>query len=330
MRHALLLLATALCMTAVPAHAIVGGTDTSSFGQVASGVQIAPNWVLTARHLTYTVGSSYSNGYGSASVAAVYDAGAGSYPFADLTLLRLDTAINAPAIELNASALPGGTGYAIDATIVTGHNQVPRGYAFTTVREFQSLIDPDGDGPLGPVEANYLITYPTGYGAPYVEGGDSGGALFLGHVLDANAPLWGISSAQIYDEDEQGNKSDFASGFVQVASYRSWIDSTMMADTTDAELASWTVTGVVPEPGTWALLAIGLMGLRLRRARRAASAAQQPRKPPSRSTPSTWCGLGNARRAPSAPSHSRRPAPALPPMLGEPRPAGCDAARNTR
>lgn len=278
MRHALLLLTTVLCTAVVaPAHAIVGGTDTSSFGQVASGVQIAPNWVLTARHLGYSAGSSYSNGYGSATVAAVYDAGTGSYPFADLTLLRLDTAINAPTIELNATALPEGSSYAIDATIVTGHNQVPRGYAFTTVREFQSMIDPDGDGPLGPVEANYLITYPTGFGAPYVEGGDSGGALFLGHVTDAtgaNAPLWGITSAQIYDLDAQGHPIDYASGFVQVASYRSWIDATMMADATDAELANWTVTGAVPEPGTWGLLALGLAALSLRRARHAGSDAQ--------------------------------------------------------
>ena len=242
---------------ALPAQAIDGGTDTTAFGQVGSGVLIAPNWVLTARHLSYPVGSTYSNGYGSSTVAAFYSAGSGDYPFADLMLLRLDTAITAPGISLNATALGDGTGYDIDATIVTGHNQVPRGYAFTSVREFQTMVDPDGDGPLTPVVANFLVTYPIGYGAPYVEGGDSGGGLFLGHVTDATTPLWGITSAQLYDEDAQGNQSNFASGFVQVANYRSWIDATMQSDLADGEMASWVVTSV-PEPGTVALWALGL------------------------------------------------------------------------
>ena len=256
-----------LAAAALPAQAIVGGTDTTAFGQVSSGVLIAPNWVLTARHLNYPVGSTYSNGYGSSTVAAFYSAGSGDYPFADLMLLRLDTAITAPAVSLNATALGDGTGYDFDATIVTGLNQVPRGYAFTTVREFQTLVDPDGDDPMAPVEANFLITYPLGYGAPYVQGGDSGGGLFMGHVLDATSPLWGITSAQLYDEDDQGNPINFASGFVQVANYRSWIDATMQADLSDGQLASWVVTSV-PEPGSLILWAAGLALLGVRAGRR--------------------------------------------------------------
>ena len=82
-----------LAAAALPAQAIDGGTATTAFGQVNGGVLIASNWVLTARHLDYTVGSTYSNGYGSSTVAAFYTAGSGDYPFADLMLLRLDKII---------------------------------------------------------------------------------------------------------------------------------------------------------------------------------------------------------------------------------------------
>ncbi len=263
-------LCLAILLSGTPAQAIVGGTNTTAFGQVSNGVLIAPNWVLTARHVGYTVGGTYSDGYGSSVIAARYDAGSGDFPFADLALLRLDTAIIAPGISLNATALPDGNLYNFDATIVTGLNQVPRGYAFTTVREVAAFIDPDGDGPLGPVEAHNLITYPSGYGAPYVESGDSGGGLFLGHVLDATSPLLGITSDQFYDQDAQGNPINYASGFVDVASYRSWIDATMAADMADAEAALWVATDV-PEPASlmlWAA-ALGLLGLRKIRARAA-------------------------------------------------------------
>ncbi len=251
------LLGFAFLLSGAPALAIVGGTSTTAFGQVSSGVLIAPNWVLTARHVGYTVGGTYSDGYGSSSIAARYDAGSGDFPFADLALLRLDTAITAPGISLNATALPDGTLYDFDATIVTGLNQVPRGYAFTSVREVASYIDPDGDGPLGPVEAHNLITYLDGYGAPYVESGDSGGGLFLGHVLDATSPLLGITSDQFFDVDAQGHPINYASGFVDVASYRSWIDATMAADVADSETVLW-ISASVPEPASLMLWAAGL------------------------------------------------------------------------
>lgn len=246
----------ALAVAVLPAQAIVGGSSTTSFGQVANGVQIAPNWVITARHVGYQDGDTFYNGYGNSLVAATY-ALPGSYPEGDLELLRLASPIAAPQLSVNATLLGAGTGYDIAATIATGLNQVPRGYAFTAVREFAPLVDPDDAGPLPPVLANFLIT---GYGAPYVEGGDSGGGLFLGHTTDATTPLWGITSAQIYDEDENGVRSNYRSGFVQLASYRDWIDSTMSTDLADAQMVDWVVTSV-PEPGTALLWSLGVMAL---------------------------------------------------------------------
>lgn len=249
-------------LTALPAWSIVGGTPTTEFGQVRLGVQVLPNWVITAHHLNYGVGSTFSNGYGSSVVAAAYNFSSAAFPNDDLTLLRLATPIAAPSLSLLDTVLTAGTGYAIDATLTTGLNQSPRGYGFSQVREFSPLIDPDDDGPLTAVSANLLITYTGNYGGPYVQGGDSGGGLFLGHVtsLAGGAPLWGIASASITDKDADGHDINFRSGYVQLGSYRSWLDATLAADTTDAQSLAW-VSTPVPEPATGLLLLAGLAGL---------------------------------------------------------------------
>lgn len=253
-------------LAAQPAAAIVGGTATTEFGQVGSGVQVLPNWVITARHLGLGVGGTYSNGFGSAIVAARYDAASGDFPLDDLTLLRLATPITAPSLSLVADSLTAGTGYAIDATLTTGFNQLPRGYGFSQVREFSATADPDDDGPLGPVSANWLVVYTDGYTAPYVQGGDSGGGLFLGHVtsLAGGAPLWGIASAFITDKDAGGNDIHPRSGYVQLSSYRSWLDATLAADMADTQMLGW-VSTAVPEPATGLLMVLGLCGLARRR-----------------------------------------------------------------
>lgn len=258
--------ALTIALAATPATAIVGGTSTTEFGQVRNGVQVLPNWVITARHVGLGVGDTFENGYGSAVIAARYDAATGDFPLDDVALLRLATPINAPSLGLVANTLVAGESYAIDATLTTGANQVPRGYGFSQVREFWPLVDPDDAGPLAPVPANLLIVYTDGFGTPYVQGGDSGGGLFLGHVtsLAGGAPLWGVASAFIADKDANGNDINPRSGYVQLSSYRSWLDATMAADVTDAQVLGW-VTTAVPEPATGLLMVLGLCGLARRR-----------------------------------------------------------------
>lgn len=259
-----------------PAHAIQGGIATSAFGQVGTGhccsaVQITANWVLTARHVGYTDQDTFSDGYGASPVAKVYHFSNAAFPENDLTLLRLATPIaGAPALSLLADVIPyGERSSPIDATIVSAKNQAPRGYAFVEVVAVERQ-DQTQNGPL--VDVNYLVTLGPGTkGLPYVEGGDSGGALFLGHFNDSLSPLMGITSA--YGIDNAGTTYSL---FVELSRYRGWIDQTMAADATDAQTATW-VTVNVPEPATWPLWLAGLGGLGVIARRRMRPAPPAPR-----------------------------------------------------
>ena len=134
----------------------------------------------------------------------------------------------------------------------------------------------------------WLLAYNAGNTAPYVQGGDSGGGRFWGHVNDSTGSLlMGITSAQItYDG------GGFGSGFVQLAAYRSWITATMDKDLADAQGARW--ASAVPEPGTWALW-LASAGLRAsRRAARGRATRPSPKAMLNKSWRvwAPWFGLG--------------------------------------
>lgn len=252
-----------------PAQAIVGGTPTTAFGQVSTdtrgnGVQISANWVLTASHVGYNLGASYTNGFGVSRVAARYSFSSAAFPENDLSLLRLDSAIAAPQLSLLSDQMAEGTFAPIEVTIATGHNQSPRGYAFAELRTVSTLVDPDDAGPRPEVVANYLLTLGDATDGAYVQSGDSGGGLFLGHVTDSTSALLGITSGALtYTEAGQ---TRHGSAFVQLAAYRAWIDTTMTTDGVDMQMANW--ISAVPEPTTLALWLGGLalaVGARARR-----------------------------------------------------------------
>ena len=261
--------AALLAAAAMPAQAIVGGTATDSFAAVGAGVQLTADWVLAAAHLGWAPGLVYDNGYGPRTVAAAYYApGADGMLANDLSLLRLvplmtDPAggAGAPLLPVSSLFVPYGSFAAQAATITSANPNIyaARGFAYTTIDESLQSAEPDSGGGL--VTVNWLLSHDTN---TYVQGGDSGGALFAGHVIDSGL-LLGITSAQI--QDDVG--TPIGSTFVQPAAYRDWIDATLLADTTDNQAILWQAPSPVPEPGAaWlALAGLPLLAAALRRQR---------------------------------------------------------------
>jgi hypothetical protein len=251
--------ALALAATLAPAHAISNGSSSTGFGSVGVGVQVAPNWVFTAQHLAPGVGIPYSNAYGSRTVAAVYTApGSTGFPANDFALLRLAPAASAaPFLPVNGSLVPYGQFAPWNVTLASpaGAAAGSRIYGFSTISESLLTYTDTGFNPPVTSTVNWLMSYDT---RVHVQGGDSGTALFAGHVTDSSV-LMGIASALITDDP---GLVALGSAYVQPAAFRSWIDATMLADTADNNAVLWTNVSVpVPEPGSWAMWGVGALGL---------------------------------------------------------------------
>lgn len=245
----------------LPAHAIVNGTPTSSFTAVgelggASGVLITDNWVLTAAHVanSLTVGlSSFVSLGGSSLISAIHTFSSESFPGNDIALLQLSTSLGTAKPILNDLEITSSQVASLGTlTMATAQNQSPNGYATTTASSATTSYTSD-EGTSFTV--NWLITH----GSARVQGGDSGSALFQDAVTDsAGSLLLGIASAILTDE-ASGTLN--GSAYVQVASYRSWIDATMASS---GQQATWVSS--IPEPSSWLLLAAGGMAILASRA----------------------------------------------------------------
>lgn len=268
-------LACVLALATLQVQAITNSTPTTAFAPVGFfGVQVAPDWVLTVNHVAaaffpLSAGTiPFANGFGERSVIGRFDApGAGPFPANDLTLLRLAPGSGAAFFQpVSSDLFAAGSFPALDVTIVSAANSSgPRAYAYTTVSEFATELDPDDGGPLGPVTVNYLLSFDA---QTFVQSGDSGGGLFLGRVLDStSAPLLGLSSAQLGEEGQP----PAGSGFVQLAAYRPWIDATLAAAAGNSQQIQWVSS--VPEASTWLLWGLGLAGVAAARRRSASAAA---------------------------------------------------------
>lgn len=250
-------------LLASPAQAIVGGTSTTAFQAVGTGVQVTQDWVVTVQHAAFAPGQVYNNGYGPRQVLASFDApGSGTFPANDLTLLRLaPTLASIPSLAVAGDSFAIGTMPAMPVTI-TSPLGTPRSYGFTNITEFARQI-PDINGV--PVTVNYLMSFGT---SVRVQGGDSGGGLFYGSVTNSTSPLLGLSSALLEDNNVPPNP--IGSGFVLLSAYRTWIDATLAANPPLAGAQSIQWVTAVPEPATWALWVGGLLAVGVAARRRVA------------------------------------------------------------
>ncbi|MFY9476406.1 MAG: trypsin-like serine protease [Aquabacterium sp.] len=257
-----LALATGLALSTLPAHALQGGTSTTSFVVVGelggtSGVLIADNWVLTAAHVAkaLSAGSTFTSLQGSSVISAVELFSNQAFPANDIALVQLATAITGEHALLNDTVVLNSHIASLGPlTAASAQNQQPNGYAATTA--VAATVQDDVDA--GANTVNWLITE-----GGTVQGGDSGSALFLGQITDSSgATLLGIASALISFDDGRPSQS----GYVQMAAYKSWIDDTLGAS---GQQATW--VSAVPEPSLPILLIAGglIAGIAARRGQRA-------------------------------------------------------------
>lgn len=244
--------AAMLALASPATHALTNGSDTDSFSAVgalgtASGVLISDNWVLTAAHVARSidVGTVFESLVGNAAVDAIYTFSTASFPGHDIALLRLDTALSAALPILNDQPITSGAVSRLGTvTLVSAQNQDPNGVGTSTATSVMNTYRVNG--------TNYTVNWLVTDGDVELQGGDSGSALFKGAVGDSGgATLLGIGSAFL-----TGTGDSAQSAFVQVAAYKSWIDSTMAGS---GQQALWVSS--VPEPSSAALFGLGALGM---------------------------------------------------------------------
>jgi hypothetical protein len=260
---------------AAPGFAIINGVDAPEFtfvGQVGvgSGVVVAPNWVLTVRHVNET--AFLLNGVTYVPNLVVDADGTNGSPVSDLRLLRFANSFSSFSSPYYVSALgqtatlvgfgqggtlradgtgfdlAGGSGVRRKGTNVlsaTADVQLPFLNNITVSTYLYDLdgagIDTFGDG--GPLTVNGVNAE-----AGYAEG-DSGGGTFL-NVSGA----WRVVAINdfVFDQNNNGNSFDFGDGggAVRLNAYQTWIEANI---------------NPVPEPASMLALAAGALALLSRR-----------------------------------------------------------------
>lgn len=268
-------LAGSATFAADPLFNAVIGVATSSGGEWCTGTLIAPATVLTARHCSvnssYTIhfGTDFSNPIYTASILSVSNPGGaagGSLSGNDVTIVRLTqpvpSSIATPMLLTDATtqllgstvAMVGFGNRGIGSSGVTGWDGIRRGGtnvldyfgAAPNTSGFQSgsanILSTDFDNPSG--TSNTLGWQGSSPAALEYEAttanGDSGGPIMVwggDQWLLAGTLTGGTTNNSVYGD---------ISWWTSIAAFRTQIE------------AAGGVFVPVPEPGTWAMMALGL------------------------------------------------------------------------
>jgi hypothetical protein len=252
---------------------------TNTFGFVASGTLIAPDWVLTAGHvvdhtksLTFTIGGA---SYTAASWLANPSWNGNLFAGYDIGLVYLTRPVTGiqPALLYTGSAELGkvgaAVGYGMTGTGLTGAKTLD-----LNRRAEQNMIDrlvnarlfiSDFDNPRN-LRDNSLGSFQPLDLEGLIAPGDSGGGVFItvGAGASAKTFLAGVNSfVGAYDGKPDSDYGDI-SGHTRVSAFGDWIKG-VIGTTTRPAAASGASTASnahpafspVPEPATFTLLAMG-------------------------------------------------------------------------
>ncbi len=220
---------------AAPHHFGVIGAIAASRSQIGHGfpaVQIAPHWVLTAAHVAPAKGAIFADDCGISGVAEVRtfehrvptQSPVPGAPRDDIALVRLSAAIHCPYYPRLAGEelLPRPPRAAGMATLVSGNPDLAhRRFGFATVE-----VTPPVPG------FNFALALSQDVG---MVSGDSGSALFVGRLTDANGDsiLLGIASAE-----SSSPNGRHLGVYTRIGAYRSLLDEAVQASGEDLNWAT--------------------------------------------------------------------------------------------
>jgi len=211
----------------------------------ASGVYLGDGWVLTAAHVSPSIGSTFTLSNIHYTVSAV-----SAFGTPDLVLFKISTISSLPSLTLTGtqSLLTAFSAQNAGSSVVMlGYGGGSESWGVNTVTALDQTVviaphtTTDFQTALGTTTFGFGHNRTSITNTAQVVGGDSGGADFY---FDADTGKWVLVGINEVAYTYTGTGAYAASGMVDLSQYADQISTT-------------TGIEVVPEPSTWALLGTG-------------------------------------------------------------------------